>query len=274
MNNFWQRTFTGVLFVLVLVFCILWNTFTATALFLLFAIVGVHEFYTITRTNKTRLSKYLLFPVAGFIYLIAVSEVAWSAPTYLRALAVPLLLLFPAAELFRKEKRPLNNISYSLFCMVYIVMPFALLNYLPEYSRDPASSRLLLLGFFVSLWANDTGAYITGRLVGRQKLFPRISPNKTWEGFAGGLIFAVAAGYILSFSETTLSPVQWMLFSLLIGLAGTIGDLAESMIKRNYKVKDSGRILPGHGGVLDRFDGVFTACPCALVYLELVTNLR
>jgi phosphatidate cytidylyltransferase len=134
----------------------------------------------------------------------------------------------------------------------------------------------VLLGFFFILWTNDTGAYITGRAFGRHKLWERISPHKTWEGFAGGVILSVAVAYLISHFYTEFSPLLWMIIGFTISVPGTLGDLVESLFKRSIDVKESGGILPGHGGILDRFDGVLLSTPLLLALIqiaELVSGL-
>lgn len=270
MSNFWQRAITGTLFVIVLLGAMLWNKYSIALLLFPVSIIGLNEFYTITRTNKTQIPKTLALVIGALIYLLIVGIRIFNLPSALLSLCILLISVFLIYELFRAQKRPITNISYSIFGILYIVVPFALLNYIPLDHFGETKSTLLLVGFFASLWCNDTGAYLTGRSMGRTKLFERISPNKTWEGFIGGLFFCVLAGYIFSRFDAHLTMIQWIFFSVIIGVFGTLGDLVESMIKRNYGVKDSGNILPGHGGILDRFDGIFIACPLIIAYLELI----
>lgn len=273
MSNFWQRAITGTVFVTVLLGAMLWNKFAIGGLMFVAAVIGLNEFFTITKTPKTQVPVKLALFVGAMVYLLIVGIRIFDLPGALLALCIPLTGGFLVLELFRAKKRPITNIAYSIFAILYIVVPFALMNYIALDSHGMERSGLILIAFFVSLWANDTGAYLTGRSIGKRKLFVRISPNKTWEGFIGGLFFCVLAGYIFSSFDSFLTPIQWIFFSVIIGIFGTLGDLVESMIKRNYNVKDSGNILPGHGGVLDRFDGIFLACPMVIAYLELVTAL-
>lgn len=251
----------------------LWSTYSIALLLFGVSVIGLNEFYTITRSNKTQIPKTLSLVLGALVYLLITGIRLFDLPSAILSLCLVLASIFLITELFRKQKRPITNIAYSIFGIIYIVVPFALLNYIPLDVHGVAKSPLLLVAFFASLWANDTGAYVTGRTIGKHKLFQRISPNKTWEGFIGGLFFCLLAGFIFAQFDWYLSTIQWMLFSLIIGVFGTLGDLVESMIKRNYKVKDSGNILPGHGGVLDRFDGIFLACPMIIVYLEFVSLL-
>lgn len=130
----------------------------------------------------------------------------------------------------------------------------------------------LLLGFFIVIWTNDTFAYLSGMFIGRHKFFERISPKKTWEGTAGGLVFGLAAGYILSLFFDDFSLSEWLGYALTIIIFGTFGDLFESLIKRTLGLKDSGNIMPGHGGILDRFDSILLAAPFAFIYIVFVLN--
>ncbi len=248
----------------------LWSKYSIALLLFGVSVIGLNEFYTITRTNKTQIPKTMSLVIGALVYALITSIRVFNLPPAIISLCLVLISIFMITELFRKQKRPITNISYSIFGILYVVVPFALLNYINLDGTGVNRSPLVLVAFFASLWANDTGAYLTGRSIGRTKLFERISPNKTWEGFIGGLFFCILAGFIFSIFDPYLSMVQWMIFSLIIGVFGTLGDLVESMIKRNYNIKDSGTILPGHGGVLDRFDGIFIACPMIIVYLELV----
>jgi phosphatidate cytidylyltransferase len=125
------------------------------------------------------------------------------------------------------------------------------------------------MGFLIILWSNDTGAYLSGRALGRTKLFERISPNKTWEGFIGGVLLAMGVAFGLSYWFGTLTKLEWVMIAAIIGIFGTLGDLVESMLKRSLGIKDSGSILPGHGGFLDRFDGLLIAAPLVYILLTL-----
>jgi phosphatidate cytidylyltransferase len=158
----------------------------------------------------------------------------------------------------------------SLMAVVYISLPLGLLMFFfnPVVMSGPFHYGKAL-GFLVILWLNDTGAYLVGSLIGKHKLFERISPGKTWEGSAGGALFALLTAWGLSFIFKQLDVSQWMILSLIIVVTGTLGDLVESMLKRSLALKDSGDILPGHGGILDRFDAVLLSAPFVFVYLAL-----
>src|SRR5690606_14589514 len=181
---------------------------------------------------------------------------------------VAVLLLYIAA-LFRKTAHPVQDVAYSIFGLMYAAVPFIF--FMELGFLENTYNAYVPLGFLILLWTNDTGAYLAGKSLGRRKLFERISPNKTWEGFIGGVLMAVITGIILSRYFGVFPLWNWVCMALIIGIFGTFGDLVESMLKRNIGVKDSGNILPEHGGLLDRFDGLLMAAP--LVYLFLKNTL-
>jgi phosphatidate cytidylyltransferase len=236
--------------------------------FLIFTIVGLHEFYNILNQNLRNKNYSIPVFIGSLIFLIT-SFVALDVfdPEYLLINILLILLLF-IFEIVTVKEDFAKHFSLSLSGIVYISLPFALLNYF----YDPGYLHLkpdygLLLGFFIIVWIYDVGAYIIGSLIGRNKLFERVSPKKTWEGAIGGALFCILAAYGISHILDALSITDWIVFAMIIVVFGTFGDLFESMIKRSVKVKDSGTILPGHGGVLDRFDSVFFAAPAVYVYL-------
>ena len=177
------------------------------------------------------------------------------------------------SELFTQAPNPINNCAYTMLSQMYIALPFSTINLLAFQTAggEQQYNALLPLSIFVFLWVNDSGAYCVGSLLGRHKLFPRVSPGKSWEGsVGGGLLVLVAAAIIgwLTGGEThSLSIPVWMGLGLVVVVFGTLGDLVESLFKRTLGVKDSGNILPGHGGMLDRFDSSLMAIPAAVIYL-------
>ena len=177
-------------------------------------------------------------------------------------------------RLYLKEENPIKSLSLSLTGQIYVALPLGLLSYIaypplePQYLLMPYNA-LMVIAFFTFIWLNDTGAYVVGSLLGKHRLFERISPKKSWEGFIGGVIFTLAAGWVWSTQCSFLSLSQWIGLSAVVAIFSTWGDLCESLLKRTLKVKDSGQILPGHGGLLDRLDSVLLATPAAVIYLYL-----
>ena len=274
MNNLVQRIITGTLFVATLILCISWNEYSTGILFLIFSTFGTIEFYNIL--NKKELSnntKYGPFVNVVVYILLTLSFLGFIEYKFL-FLIIPFMLVLVIQELFLKDKIPYQNISSTLFALLYITLPFAALNYLSFneelYSKISLSNNWsLLLGFFIILWTSDSMAYVVGRLIGKHKLFVLVSPGKTWEGLLGGIVFSLLAGYIFA-TITESSAIHWMIMSLIISIFGTLGDLSESLLKRSADVKDSGTLLPGHGGVLDRFDGILFSAPLVLTYLLFI----
>jgi phosphatidate cytidylyltransferase len=179
-------------------------------------------------------------------------------------------------ELYSKQPDPINNWAYTMLSQMYIALPFSLINVLAFTSTPDGRvmfNTILPLSVFIFLWTNDTGAYCVGSLLGRHKLFPRISPGKSWEGSVGGSLFVLAAAWAISYflDGAILTTIQWLGLGLVVAVFGTWGDLVESLFKRTLGIKDSGNILPGHGGMLDRFDSSLIAIPAAVVYLYTLT---
>jgi phosphatidate cytidylyltransferase len=274
-KNLIQRLITGTVFVVVLVGGIMWNEWSFFGLFLLITILGLWEFY--------RLSAHV--PAAPWrIYGTAVGALIFAAfflARYhsLRSLflvPVPLLFLPFFFELYTKSDKPFTNLAYTFMGWIYVALPFALWAFTiaPKQTAIMPSSNTIyygkiLLGFFIILWTSDSLAYVCGRFFGKHKLFERISPKKTWEGFIGGMIFTIAAAWIVWYFLRGLPVFDWMVMAGIVAATGTLGDLTESMFKRSIGIKDSGNILPGHGGILDRFDAVLLASPFVTTYLLL-----
>ncbi len=276
MKNFIQRAITGILFVAVLVGCIIGGPLSFGFLFCLISALATFEFcnlvnrqeeVSINRNICTLGSIFLFF--CFFYYGINPAETGIFIP-YLA-----LLIYLLVSELYLKKKNPINNWAYSMMSQLYVGLPFALLNVLAFQNNMEISVSqyvfILPLSVFIFNWVNDTGAYCTGMLFGKHRLFERISPKKSWEGSIGGAIFSILAGFALSYLFPIMSTWQWIGMALTVVVFGTWGDLTESLMKRHLGIKDSGNILPGHGGLLDRFDSTLMAVPAAVVYLYIVS---
>ena len=270
MNNFYRRSLTGIVFVLVLGGAILINAFTFFALLAVIVTLGIAEFYRLIGTAQMKPNKalgialgLLLLGITS-LYALGYATIGWFW------LTVPLMSAIFVAELYRRHSTPFQNIAITLFAVAYIAVPFSLLILFgfPERTLSGYQSTLVM-GFFFLLWANDTGAYLTGISIGKHPMFPRISPKKSWEGFAGGLVFTQLVALVISRYFTALKTLDWLVIAGIICIFGVWGDLIESMLKRSLDIKDSGNILPGHGGILDRFDSVLFSAPIVFVYLQL-----
>lgn len=273
MKSLLLRGVTGTVFVGVLLAAILYNNITFGALFLIVAGLAVNEFCTLVHAcKKTTFSTYVA--VLGGMYLFFMLWAAHNMDTVgMRQLILPYIILVVYVfvnELFRNSGSALDNLAYFSLSQVYAALPFALLNVLATFG-DGEYSYVLPLAVFVFLWSNDTGAFCVGCSIGRHKMFERVSPKKSWEGFVGGAVTAILAGYIMSRYFDVLATWEWMTMAAVVVAAGTLGDLIESCMKREMGIKDSGNILPGHGGILDRFDSMILAVPTVVVFLYIIS---
>lgn len=272
MNNFWQRAITGTIFVVVLVGAIVLGGWYMHVTFGVIVLFGLLEFYKLFENTDTKPQRIVGAILGTSIYFSAV--VALHDLKIAGAIGVSIFLLsfvvFSITELFRKSIKPFSNIALTFIGIIYITLPFILLILIPHATFNRSVSVLdsfwPIMIIFIMIWCNDTFAYLTGRLIGKHKLFERISPKKTWEGFLGGVLFAVIAGVLLAYFLEA-SYVKYITYAVVVGVIGTLGDLVESMLKRSVNVKDSGTILPGHGGILDRFDAVLFVVP-VIFFLE------
>jgi phosphatidate cytidylyltransferase len=185
-------------------------------------------------------------------------------------LILPVIFFVFFIKLYKKnEQKPFTNIAYTFLGILYVALPFSLLNF--TIMVDGYYYPYIVLGLLILIWASDSGAYFFGVNFGRTKLFSRISPKKTWEGLAGGFISAILISLVIAHFTDVLTKFQWIGIALIIVVAGTFGDLVESLFKRSIAIKDSGTALPGHGGFLDRFDGLLLATPFIVAFLKIFT---
>ncbi len=268
-NNLLLRTLTGFVFVVAIIGSILLGRIAFSILFLVFNILTLIEFYKLIETKQKNGIQYKTGIAGGSALFILASLVAMdfiSPEWLLTLLLIPLISI--TNELFSKHKNPFDIISRTLSGIIYVSIPFASLNFFFNPSFIPGNTNPnILLGFFLILWTYDSFAYLSGVSFGKHKLFERISPKKTWEGSLGGFVFGMGVSWVLSGYFTDLNLIHWLSVGLITIVFGTFGDLAESMIKRSMNVKDSGKLLPGHGGLLDRFDAALLAAPAVFVYL-------
>ena len=282
MKNFIVRTITAVFFVAAIVSCFL----RPEAMIFLFALVTgmtIWEFTGLVNDRKRVSVNQMISTVAGVYFFLAMAGFCSgiTPPSIFVPYLVTLIYLM-VAELYLKQEDPIHDWAYTMMSQLYIALPFSLLNVL-AFQSDASGIHFVWsipLSVFVFLWINDAGAYICGSLLGKHKLFPRISPGKSWEGSIGGgilvIIVAVLVWYLSEQYEQNplgLTAIEWAGLGLVVVIFGTWGDLVESLFKRTLGIKDSGHILPGHGGMLDRFDSTLMAVPSAVVYLYTLQML-
>lgn len=283
MKNLITRSITGVIFVAAVVTCFL----RPEAMIFLFALVTgltVWEYTGIVNNlENVAVNRFLSTVAAVYFFLAMAGFCSGIVPS---AVFIPYLLTVVymfISELYTKAPNPINNWAYTMLSQMYIALPFSMINVLAFRGAGDAViyNYLLPLSIFIYLWTNDTGAYLSGSLFGKHKLFPRVSPGKSWEGSIGGGILVLAVAAFLGWYENSgihegavelaMSIPQWMGLGLVVVFFGTWGDLVESLFKRTIGIKDSGNILPGHGGMLDRFDSSLMAIPAAVVYIYTLT---
>lgn len=272
MSNLIIRTLTGIAFVAVLVGGIMWNNVSFTVLFAAITGLSVWEFcHLVNQKSDVKINNVICTTSGVFLFLAVGGFCSEITPS---AVFIPYLLsliYLMVGELYLKSDHAINNWAYTMMSQLYVALPFACLNalaYQVSIESGIIYSPILPLSIFVFLWLNDSGAYCFGSLLGKHKLFPRISPNKSWEGSIGGAIVALAASQLFAaYFDTTLTAMEWLGLALVVVVFGTWGDLVESLFKRQLGIKDSGNILPGHGGMLDRFDSSMLAIPASVVYL-------
>jgi len=272
MKNFSLRLLTGVVYVATITSGIIVNQYTFIGLFSIIVFLCLREFYHLTNIQKgTQINLWhnslggLLLLVSTYLYA---SDTLGCSILFLYLLYIVATLV---SALYKKKQDPVTHVAYIFFGQCYIALPLSLLNILAFQHNTPSVTGyyyLFILSLFVFIWVNDTGAYLVGMLFGKHRLFPRISPKKSWEGFFGGLAFTVASSFIFAHFEPEIPYYHWIGISVMVVLFGTWGDLVESLIKRTLDVKDSGKSLPGHGGFLDRFDSLLLAIYAVLFYVQ------
>lgn len=289
MRNFIVRTITGIIFVAAIVasflrpeaMVLLFSIVTGMTIWEFTGLVNEREHVTVNRFISTVAAVYFFYAMTYFcsdLYGGAAKSVV-----FIPYLVTVIYMLI--AELYLRQDDPVQDWAYTMLAQMYIALPFSLLNVL-AFNATPDGqvmfNTLLPLSVFIFLWVNDSGAYCVGSLLGRHKLFPRISPGKSWEGSIGGAVFVLLAAWLIGWLDNMqvadmdhqstlftgmLSIPAWLGLGLVVVVFGTWGDLVESLFKRTLGIKDSGNILPGHGGMLDRFDSSLLAIPAAVVYL-------
>lgn len=267
-SNLTQRIVAALIGAPFILFCILYNDVTFWLVFLSISILTQYEFYKLLRLDRN-------LPLAAWgtfcgsllnLLTFFVEKSLWPFNYYY--IIIPLLTLTFFIKLYRKnDLQPFANLGYTFLGIIYVAVPFALVN---ELIISPEGYRPnIMIGILLMLWGNDSGAYFAGKSLGKRKLFERISPKKTWEGFFGGLVTSLIIAYLCSHFFNDLGVMHWLIMAIIISVTGTLGDLVESLFKRTISIKDSGSIIPGHGGFLDRFDGLLLSMPFIVTFLKI-----
>ncbi len=267
-SNLTQRLITGILGSAGIIAGVSYSEWTYFIVFFIICLLALIEFYNLVGLDGLAPQKAFGTICGILIFCLSFLIEGKVLPTKYYILVFPLVSCVYMIKLYKKfERKPFTNIAFTFLGIVYVALPFVLLNVIAfeggHYNYE------VILGSLLILWASDTGAYFAGTRFGKRKLFERISPKKSWEGFIGGALLAMTFALLSSHYMHSLSFQQWMVVGIIIVVGGTFGDLIESLLKRSIEIKDSGQSLPGHGGFLDRFDGLLISAPFIAAYLEV-----
>ena len=262
MKEILRRSLTGAVYIILLLSAVFLSSDAFDFLFMAFGLACLYEYKKLVNLRGYHIFAAYLGIWWAYIYLVKDQELI-NILMFVTIFVDVLLLI----NLFSKKEIKFNTFKKFVVGLFYIGGGCIFLTMIP-YKND-AFAKLLIMGIFILIWVNDSFAYLVGKSIGRTKLFPSVSPKKTVEGTLGGFIFAIGAAYIIATQEQLISPVQWMILATVIVIAGSLGDLIESKMKRAAGVKDSGAILPGHGGMLDRLDSLVFAAPFAYLTLNI-----
>ncbi len=270
MKNVIQRTLSGIIYLGILIGSLFFGKFTFGLVFLLICLTALYEFYGLTRATGAFpfVIPALLAGASLFVLSFLVSSSSVN-PAFL-FLVLPLIIFILMVALYSRKPDVVRNTAMSFLGLIYVAVPLSTMNFLafPEINGFSYTHRIVL-GILSLVWINDTGAYLVGISVGRHRLFARISPRKSWEGAIGGALFTLICAWWLHRIMGMLERPDWLVIALIVSIFGVFGDLMESLFKRSADMKDSGAIMPGHGGMLDRIDSVLFVMPLSLVYLTL-----
>ena len=263
-----QRVVTALVGAVAIIGGLYWGMWGYFVVFLVISTFTLWEFYKLAIMDDMAPLKIWGSIIGAALFILSFLFEAGIIPLKFILLIFPLLTSVFLIKLYKKDEKPFTQVAYTFLGIIYVSIPFSLLNVIVFNSGGYRFQ--IIIGILFILWASDTGAYFSGILFGKKKLFERISPKKTWEGFVGGAILALIFAYGFSVYFKDLTLIQWLLASILIVIAGVYGDLVESLFKRSIAIKDSGTTIPGHGGFLDRFDGLLLASPFVAAFISLI----
>lgn len=280
-SNLTQRIITGLLGSAAIIYGLIISEWAYFGVFFIICFFSLREFYKLSAFDGLLPLKTIGIVTGMIIFCLSFFIERQDLDTKYYFIIFPLMALVYMIKLYKKgEYKPFTNIAFTFLGIFYIAVPLSLLTHV-VYHQTKVDYELItgyyfqgILGILLILWATDTGAYFAGTFLGKHKLFERISPKKTWEGFVGGAVLAGIIAFVFNlilanYDKQFLSTIDWVVITILIVIGGTFGDLVESLLKRSIEIKDSGTSIPGHGGFLDRFDGLFISAPFVVAYLEI-----
>ena len=271
LKNFIIRTLSGIVMVATLIGATLFSKFTFVLLLLAITLGGEWEFYRLAKKAGTSPQRFVGM-LAGTMMIVAAAAALHEILAITAVLMMAFMILIPMPlifELYRKSATPMANVGITYAGVIYVALPMALLTFFPMMLGNGEWKPWSVILYIFIIWANDVFAYLFGITLGKHRLFERISPKKSWEGFFGGLLGAMAIGFVAA-KVLDANVALWIGLALIAAITGVFGDLVESMLKRSVDVKDSGSFIPGHGGWLDRFDALIFSVPFAFIYLVIV----
>ncbi|MCX6352768.1 MAG: phosphatidate cytidylyltransferase [Bacteroidetes bacterium] len=270
MNDILKRSLSGAVFIALFLGAVWGGFFYLFAFLFLVNIIGVNEYIRIfSKDESTAPHKFLTYLASTLVFVVVgFKAFLTTLPEGITIGLFPLILLFLVMELFRKGEKPFQRAATGMLAVIYISLPLAIMLHLGmanvEYDPTIITASLILI------WSNDTFAYLVGRSIGKTPFFPAVSPNKTWEGSIGGAVCAIGVAFLLSRYWSCFTLIEWLGLAVIFVVFSSLGDLVESRMKRSFDVKDSGNLMPGHGGILDRFDAMLFSVPFAYAFLQLI----
>lgn len=272
MKNLLIRSLTGIIFVGITLGSLFLGPIAFGIVFSLVLAIGMNEFYSFFKSSDYKPARVTGIGIGLILFVFSLLIASGKLSFDYFMVPFVLMLIIPANELFRNKKTPIENAALSFFALLYVAFPISIINLLIYPTANQQFTPKILIAILAIIWIYDSGAYLVGITIGKHRMFERVSPKKSWEGAIGGTIVALAASYGVALFVPEISQSHWIILSFLIVVSSTLGDLTESLLKRTVGVKDSGSLLPGHGGILDRFDSLLFAAPVVAAYLEIILN--
>ena len=272
MSNILVRSLAGAVFVALIIGAIFWHPLAVFALFFVFNAIALNEFSRMFSNKGYDISPISIIFNGSIVYLMIGAYANHFVDAKVFLLLMPIIFIQFIASLYRISKKPFEELGIKVLSVIYISIPFGLFSIVEnmDMNGDNQNEPVLLMAFFLMVWSSDTFAYLTGSAFGKHRLFERISPKKSWEGSIGGGIITLIIAGVFGFYSEIFTPLTWVVLALITVVTAIYGDLIESQLKRSMEVKDSGSIMPGHGGILDRFDAAIFSIPFYLFLLYLL----